>query len=321
MAALVDPPMRRRQGQRREASGPQHEAGCPQLLVPGQPGRPGPTGQRRQHAHAEQPHAAATPEQTAAQQAEQGRRESPQRGQQAFGVEGDAAGRVPFVGEAAQQRGVQALVQAAQLVQRRTDMQQRTVAQQQRQQQKQPAPPAQLDDGPARDDKADADALQHAHDAELGFVHQPPGQRMQHQAQADDAQPALEHRGTQRARRRTGVDTRPQGECCRHPDDEQEEREDQVGRRAAMPVRVFQRPIDMAPVARVVDEQHGRHRQPAQRVDRRDALRRQPAAHGSIVPIAPRISPLSWLSSQANTPASPCFFANATLARTARGSS
>ena len=68
----------------------------------------------------------------------------------------------------------------------------------------------------------------------------------------------------------------------RHPDDEQEERKHQVGRRAAVPLRMQQRRVHMTPVARVVDQQHRRDGDAAQRIDRCETRRRghcRPSIH------------------------------------------
>ncbi len=52
----------------------------------------------------------------------------------------------------------------------------------------------------------------------------------------------------------------------RYTDDEQEEGKYQVGRCATVPLRVAQRPVDVVPVTGIVDQQHGGHSQPAQRI-------------------------------------------------------
>ncbi len=49
--------------------------------------------------------------------------------------------------------------------------------------------------------------------------------------------------------------------------DEQEPREDEVGRRPAVPLRVVERPVEMCPVARVVDEDHPHDGQAAKQVE------------------------------------------------------
>ena len=54
----------------------------------------------------------------------------------------------------------------------------------------------------------------------------------------------------------------------RDTDDEQEEREDQIGWCPAVPLGVQQRRIDRSPVARVVDDDHAGHRQAAKDVQR-----------------------------------------------------
>ena len=68
---------------------------------------------------------------------------------------------------------------------------------------------------------------------------------------------------------------RVEREVRRDADDEQEEREDEVGRRPPVPRRVLERRVDRAPRARIVDEQHAGDRQPAEDVEREQPL----AAH------------------------------------------
>ena len=98
---------------------------------------------------------------------------------------------------------------------------------------------------------AQADALEHAGDAVLGAVEQQVGDRVQHQAQADEAHRAQQHRVVRQA---------VAGERHGHADHEEEEREDQVGGRASVPGRVAQRRVHVAPVAGIVHEQHRRDR-------------------------------------------------------------
>ena len=64
------------------------------------------------------------------------------------------------------------------------------------------------------------------------------------------------------ARRRGASEPRRLRERDRDADDEQEEREHQVGGRAAVPVGVPQRRVDVAPVAGVVHEDHQRDVRP-----------------------------------------------------------
>ena len=91
---------------------------------------------------------------------------------------------------------------------------------------------------------------------------------MQQQPERDDAQCPQQHPAAQRRRVAAGIDARAERERDRHADDEEEEWEHEVGRCAAVPRRVFERREHMAPVARVVDEQHRGDRQAAQRIDR-----------------------------------------------------
>ena len=58
----------------------------------------------------------------------------------------------------------------------------------------------------------------------------------------------------------------------RDADDEEEEREDQVGRRPPVPVRVQQGPVDVAPVPGIVDDDHAGHGEPAEDVERHQAV-------------------------------------------------
>ena len=106
---------------------------------------------------------------------------------------------------------------------------------------------------------ADADALQHPRPAhgEDGEVrvegHQEP--------QADQLQRA----GERRARA-----SQPPRERERHPDHEQEEREDEVGGRPPVPGDVQERPVDVPPVAGVVDEDHRGDGRAAEDVERQE---------------------------------------------------
>ena len=61
-------------------------------------------------------------------------------------------------------------------------------------------------------------------------------------------------------------------EDARDADDEQEPREDEVCRRPAVPLRMVEWPVEMPPVARVVDEHHPDHRQATEHVEGREAL-------------------------------------------------
>ncbi len=58
----------------------------------------------------------------------------------------------------------------------------------------------------------------------------------------------------------------------RDPDDPQEEREDQVGRRPAVPRRMLERRVDVPPRSGVVDQDHADDRDAAKRVERGEAL-------------------------------------------------
>ena len=58
----------------------------------------------------------------------------------------------------------------------------------------------------------------------------------------------------------------------RHADDEKEKRKDEIGRRPAVPFRVFERPVDVFPRARIVYQDHPGDRDPAKDVERYEAL-------------------------------------------------
>ena len=70
---------------------------------------------------------------------------------------------------------------------------------------------------------------------------------------------------------------RRQREVRRDAGDEQEEREDEIGRRPAVPRRVLERRVDGAPGSRVVDEQHSRDGETAENVEREEALASAPS--------------------------------------------
>src|ERR1700743_3859939 len=59
----------------------------------------------------------------------------------------------------------------------------------------------------------------------------------------------------------------------RHAHDEQEKREDKIGGRATVPFGMFERWINMAPVTRVVDKDHGRYSEAAEKIQRYKAGR------------------------------------------------
>ena len=114
---------------------------------------------------------------------------------------------------------------------------------------------------------AERDALEHARDAQRRPVE--PRKAVEHDAQREDhrraAQHAHEHGPAHPASRAWA-----QGQGNRGAHDEQEEGEDEIGGRPAMPVGVAQRRIDGAPGARIVHQHHGRHRDPAQGVEREE---------------------------------------------------
>ena len=82
---------------------------------------------------------------------------------------------------------------------------------------------------------------------------------------------------------RRAHERRPRGEPARererHPDHEQEEREDEVGRRPAVPGYVLERPVDVQVIPGVVDEDHRGDRRAAEGVERDEAGRRGLGAH------------------------------------------
>src|SRR5882724_63742 len=66
----------------------------------------------------------------------------------------------------------------------------------------------------------------------------------------------------------TAFDALAERQRDRHPNDEQKEREDQIGRRPAIPFGMFQRPIDMRPRTGVVHQNHAGDRQAAEDVEK-----------------------------------------------------
>jgi len=71
----------------------------------------------------------------------------------------------------------------------------------------------------------------------------------------------------QLARIGTGLELRHQRQPDGNTDNEEEERKHEVCRRTAVPVGVFEPGVDMTPVASVVDQQHRRDGEAAQRID------------------------------------------------------
>ena len=91
---------------------------------------------------------------------------------------------------------------------------------------------------------------------------------MQDEPEGEDDRGAPEDLRDERRPRFTLCESPSQRERNGDADDEQEEREDQVGRRAAVPVGVPERRIDRPPGAGIVDEHHPRHGEPAEHVER-----------------------------------------------------
>ena len=98
------------------------------------------------------------------------------------------------------------------------------------------------------------------------------GQRVEQQAEREDHRGAPEHAQAQPAR--APLERRAQGQRDGDAHHEEEEREDHVGRRPPVPCRVLERRVHRAPRARIVDQHHRGHREPAERVHGEQARRR-----------------------------------------------
>ncbi len=166
------------------------------------------------------------------------------------------------------------LQQAGALVRHGRERLQCPVAEQQRGDRQNAAAQAEPEHQRRREQERDCDALQHARDPQIRQV-QEIRERVQQQAEQED-----DRRPLRRARRDVRAFGAPRDlhrERVRHghADNEQEERKDQVRRRPAVPLRVPQRRVDRAPAPRIVDDQHARDRETAERVqgDEARALR------------------------------------------------
>ena len=88
-----------------------------------------------------------------------------------------------------------------------------------------------------------------------------------------------------------GIQPLRQGEGDRDPDDEQEEREDQVGGGPAVPLGVLERGIDGLPGARVVHQDHPGDREAAEDVQRhQSSARRDRGQSVDPIPVAGLVS-------------------------------
>ncbi len=135
------------------------------------------------------------------------------------------------------------------------------------------ATPPDGEDDPRSEDEDDADARQDAWDSEAPKALEKRDERIErHQpAHDDDRHPAPEGVAREIAAVRALFHTLFEREHARDTHDEQEPREDEVGRRPSVPLRVVERPVEMRPVARVVDEDHSHDRQAAKEVEGREA--------------------------------------------------
>ncbi len=110
-----------------------------------------------------------------------------------------------------------------------------------------------------RHEVTDGNALQHTRDADGAEL--PAGIEREDQPEPEDDERPLDDLPR--------VPHGPARQRDRHADDEEKEREDEVGRRAAVPFGMTQRRVDVLPVAGVVDDRHPGHRQAAEGVEGR----------------------------------------------------
>ena len=126
-------------------------------------------------------------------------------------------------------------------------------------------PPAQPQERRAGRQVDHPDPLQDAGKPERSEIQERP--RRQEEAEPDqDGAPAQDPE-EQPSAPGAGFDPPAEREGDRHPDDEQEEREDEVGRRPAVPGRVEERRIDVGPASRVVHQDHPGDRRAAEGVE------------------------------------------------------
>jgi hypothetical protein len=114
--------------------------------------------------------------------------------------------------------------------------------------------------------RAQAQALQHARDAD--GLEAEAGDEVEQQADADDDQRPAPGGEQQRGLVRARLGAAREADRHGHAADEHEEREHPVGEGPAMPLGMQQRRVDMAPIAGVVDQQHGHDREAAEGVER-----------------------------------------------------
>ena len=133
-------------------------------------------------------------------------------------------------------------------------------AQQQRRDDGEAARGSDQEDG-AGDEVADADALQHAGNADVGEVEL--GNEVEQQSQAEDERSTAEGVQIQLAAIGALFNPSSEGERHRDADHPEEEGENEVGEGPAVPDGVAQGREDMAPGARIVHHHHGGDRQTA----------------------------------------------------------
>ena len=122
-----------------------------------------------------------------------------------------------------------------------------------------PAPGSGPEHDDGRDDIGQGNSLQHArdaHGAQPGKTVDGIEQQAQHEQHRGPDKNVAEQPAAARALTPLG-----ERERQRDADDEDKAREHDVGERRAIPGGMHERPIDGAPVARIVDEDHGGDRQ------------------------------------------------------------
>ncbi|MNM49413.1 hypothetical protein D3C81_604170 [compost metagenome] len=170
-----------------------------------------------------------------------------------------AGGRVVLIQQRSQQRCIHAACQIEPRLQRATGCQQCGVAGQQHAQTQPLRAWPQPDRNHSRRRETQADTLQHAPWPVVRKIQPPPCKKVQQQAEAENARRAHQQGSAECGAIRALLHARHHAQRDGYADNHQEEREYQVRRRAAVPFRMQQRRVDMAPAAGIVDQQHCRH--------------------------------------------------------------
>jgi hypothetical protein len=113
-------------------------------------------------------------------------------------------------------------------------------------------------------------ALEHTRNAQNGPIEA--RESVQDDAQAEDRQRATQHLDDELTAVGPALHVLDERQGDRDADDEQEEREDEVGRRPAVPGGMAERPVHVAPRTGIVHQNHPGNGDPAECVEREQAL-------------------------------------------------